>query len=608
MKRSKFVFLLLAVVVVLFPMVCNAEDYVDATQKLPSHPRLLLLRGAEKKLMKNVKKDSIWFQVHQSILNEADKYVKNPNETLSRQMKGKRLLSVSRSALKKIFYLSYAFRTTKNKAYMRCAADEMMNVAAFSDWNPSHFLDVAEMTLAVSIGYDWLYDKLTPHERSVLRQAIIEKGLKPSLVKQYNNFVTRDNNWSQVCHAGMVYGALAVWEEERELSAMMVNRAIENLPISMGVYGPDGVYPEGCVYWTYGTTFNVLLLDELDQMFHTDFGLSEIPGFMKTGLYVTHLCEPTMTYYAYSDNGNNVGIEPAAFWFYQKTHETSILFNQMRIIKSKSPAVLSSDRLAPAAIIWGCSSQMEIPKTEPSLSYSGDGPNPVYVTRSGWGENDAFLGMKCGSPYTNHAHMDEGSFVYVSQGVQWATDLGGESYNELEQNGLGIWNRNQKSDRWSIYRYSNFNHNTLTFNGQLQKANGNVIFSERNVAYPGSAAADLTPAYEGQVKKILRRCSLNGIDNVKIEDHIETNDQATVLTWTMMTAADAVVMADGVKLTKNGHTLYLRLQGKIDGNWTVEPATPSRPYENQNKGFSRICFTTKLSPLSSTDIVMSLNK
>ena len=73
MKRSKFVFLLLAVVVVLFPMVCNAEDYVDATQKLPSHPRLLLLRGAEKKLMKNVKKDSIWFQVHQSILNEADK-------------------------------------------------------------------------------------------------------------------------------------------------------------------------------------------------------------------------------------------------------------------------------------------------------------------------------------------------------------------------------------------------------------------------------------------------------------------------------------------------------------------------------------------------------
>jgi hypothetical protein len=37
----------------------------------------------------------------------------------------------------------------------------MLAAAAFSDWNPSHFLDVAEMTAALAIGYDWLYEEVS---------------------------------------------------------------------------------------------------------------------------------------------------------------------------------------------------------------------------------------------------------------------------------------------------------------------------------------------------------------------------------------------------------------------------------------------------------------
>ena len=53
---------------------------------------------------------------------------------------------------------------------------EMKAVAAFPDWNPSHFLDVAEMTNALAIGYDWLYDDLTPTDRATIRAAIVEAG------------------------------------------------------------------------------------------------------------------------------------------------------------------------------------------------------------------------------------------------------------------------------------------------------------------------------------------------------------------------------------------------------------------------------------------------
>ncbi len=60
-------------------------------------------------------------------------------------MEGKRLLSVSRLVLKRIFYLSYAYRMTKEEKYAYRATQEMLSVSRFPDWNPSHFLDVGEM-------------------------------------------------------------------------------------------------------------------------------------------------------------------------------------------------------------------------------------------------------------------------------------------------------------------------------------------------------------------------------------------------------------------------------------------------------------------------------
>jgi hypothetical protein len=55
----------------------------------------------------------------------------------------------------------------------------MLTVANFPDWHPEHFLDTAELTTALAIGYDWLYDYLSPEDRSAIRRAIVDKGLRP---------------------------------------------------------------------------------------------------------------------------------------------------------------------------------------------------------------------------------------------------------------------------------------------------------------------------------------------------------------------------------------------------------------------------------------------
>ena len=106
-------------------------------------------------------------KVHERILKESDEIL--IQQMAERVMEGKRLLGVSRLALKRIFYLSYAYRMTKEEKYAYRATQEMLSVSRFPDWNPSHFLDVGEMVLALSIGYDWLYEYLEPEIRSIVR-------------------------------------------------------------------------------------------------------------------------------------------------------------------------------------------------------------------------------------------------------------------------------------------------------------------------------------------------------------------------------------------------------------------------------------------------------
>ena len=178
---------------------------------------------------------------------------------IERVVVGRRLLATSREKLRRILFLGFAYRMTGEKRYSDRAEAEMLKAASFSDWNPSHFLDVAEMTAALAIGYDWLYPKLSETSRRTIRTAILEKGLKPSFGKEHDAILNAPTNWNQVCHCGMAYGALAVAETEPDLARRTIERAVEKVRIPMRHYAPDGAYPEGYAYWEYGTSFNVLL-------------------------------------------------------------------------------------------------------------------------------------------------------------------------------------------------------------------------------------------------------------------------------------------------------------------------------------------------------------
>lgn len=238
--------IVLVVVISFFATLSGADNKVSIDiGKLPPHPRILLCKGAEKALKKQAKLP-VWNGLYESILQACDTMLGLPvNE---RVVVGRRLLATSRENLRRILFLGFAYRMTGEKRYSDRAEAEMLKAASFSDWNPSHFLDVAEMTAALAIGYDWLYPKLSETSRRTIRTAILEKGLKPSFGKEHDAILNAPTNWNQVCHCGMAYGALAVAETEPDLARRTIERAVEKVRIPMRHYAPDGAYPEGYAY------------------------------------------------------------------------------------------------------------------------------------------------------------------------------------------------------------------------------------------------------------------------------------------------------------------------------------------------------------------------
>ncbi len=143
-RSAPMVLLLLIISHVLFAQV----DTVGASVGVPGHPRILLLKGEEEGIRKGIAADKIWSKMQTAIIDESDRMLLLP--PVERIQIGRRLLDKSREALRRLFFLSYAYRTTRDAKYLQRAEKEMLAIAAFSDWNPPHFLDVAEMTMAMS--------------------------------------------------------------------------------------------------------------------------------------------------------------------------------------------------------------------------------------------------------------------------------------------------------------------------------------------------------------------------------------------------------------------------------------------------------------------------
>jgi hypothetical protein len=567
-----------------------ASTTILATLK-PTHPRLMASSTTWNELKLRRRNDALLDAFLKRNELEARALLDLP--PIAYKKDGKRLLGVSRTVLRRVLLLSLHAHLTGDKALARRAQDEMRNAASFTDWNPTHFLDVGEMTTALAIGYDWLYDDLDADTRQIIRTAIVEKGLNPSLEDRYSRWKTAQNNWNSVCLGGMTLGALAIAEDEPALAAQILQRTKEFNPNGLKPYAPTGVYPEGAMYWGYGTTFQAVLIDALQSALGTDWGLSQSPGFMQTADAIFQTSGPSGAFFNHSDGTERPSLEGGNFWFAHELKRPELVGFEMQRIRQyanseKPPTPLAqADRLMPLVALWWPGAADPKAATAPTHWY-GHSSVPLATFRTAWNDPSAmFLALKGGKATASHGHMDAGSFVFEADGVRWARDLGLQSYGTLESKGVDLWNSKQDSERWQVFRLNNFSHSTLTINGQLHRADGQAEITHFSAGKDAGAIVDLSPVFAGQAGRVMRGFAFRD-DHVLIRDELEGLKAGDKVRWAMLTSAQVAISDDGTEatLTQSDKQLRIRLNSSAKAKLeVVSVETPQNDYDAPNPNY-----------------------
>jgi len=453
------------------------------------------------------------------------------------------------------------------RQYVERVWTEISAAAAFKDWNPSHFLDTAEMTHAFAIAYDWLYEQWTDEQRRVMREAIIAKGLKPAM-KVYEGgrgWAAGWNNWNQVCNGGIGVGALAIADEQPDLCTEILQYALKSIPRPMEHYAPDGAGTEGVTYWDYGSRYNIIFLSSLETALGTDFGLAQIDGFAQSGTYQLYMAGADRMSFNFADCGLRRMSTPMHFWMGRK-------FGRPEYSWYRFSEIADPDRNGGVLdLLWYDASGRDFDPSTLRLDKHYRVAECASM-RSAWNDPDALvIGIQSGDSrnLSGHRHLDLGSFILEALGERWIPDLGSE--------GQTYQKHKHGNPRWYYYRLRAEGHNTLVINpgegpDQEPKAKSRILKFESE---PDRAVAvvDLTEAYADHAKSVQRTISMVDRSHVTITDEIEMHAAGEVW-WFAHTPAEAKLSDDGTAatLSRNGKELSVQIAEPAGATFSVLPA------------------------------------
>jgi hypothetical protein len=529
------------------------------------------------------------------ILHQADALVGEP--IAERILRGHRLLDVSRNVLNRITLLAFAYNMTNESRYAERAVKEMRAVSNFSNWNPSHFLDAAVMSLAVSIGFDWLYDYISESDKQFFADAVFRHGIGPALRTNFGNiWKIYTNNWNGVCYGAIGIACMAFYgylpPQAARRAAGFLASAFNRMPAGISPFTPDGMYVEGPSYWDFGTSCLVYFVESSNNFFgaeHGSFGLEDTRGFDRVetpcgprGIaYFPLIVSSPIGSFNFGDNNTRDRRihSPTLFWWADRYGDP--LLKQYQLT---SPADGERPEQLVQTFLWydkdmDTEVAGEAGKLPNAVHLRSDSSQEAVFFRSSYFDNDAsFFAAKGGYNYTNHGDLDIGTFVYDWGGVRWAEDLGtGNS------SAPGLYDRFIFGRRWRLYEKRAEGHNTLVINPHRRLEDQYVYARASFNGFTtweggGSVVLDMTDAYKrNNATGVVRTFTVNdNYHNILIEDRISCRRPSEIF-WFWHTFADITIIEGGkaAVLTRGALSIILRIEERSHAD-----AVFTREFEN----------------------------
>jgi len=577
--------------IVMLLLLVNTDNSIaqqDPYELKVGHPRIIMTKYDELALRFIMMEDPLATMLKNELKKDADKLLNSKTIKYSLDRR-KTMLSISREYLKRILTLSMAYRIFENDKYSDKAIDLMVYVCSYPDWNPQHFLDVAEMTAALAIGYDWNFYHMNLRERETVRNTIVEFGLNPGL-EVYNNpddkphvWYKMDNNWNQVCAGGLILGALAVGEDFPDLKNNIIYQAVKNLIPTLDLYEPDGVWYEGPAYWNYANSYLAMASAGLQTALEHDFGLSDREGIKKTSKFYINSVSSTGLLFNFADAGSaEPPLASSLFWFSKRYKQQDVSAYYRKILEDNlNPAsrkyAKDRGRLFYLALPWFDDGAFASATSKRAQHFRG--LVDLVFFQADEGDDALYLAAKGGKGTLNHQQLDAGTFVVDADGVRWGLDLGSENYFLPD-----FFDRKVNGNRWEYYRNTNKSHSTLVIGEGTQYPDGEakIVEYKDHINQP-YAIIDLSATYL-EATRVRRGFKLLNQDQVLIRDEVVFNRNAESIRWGMMTNASVEISGNMAILSKNGKKFYLQAFAKEDVQFELEEARAYHKDAKDNSG------------------------
>ncbi|KAF7320126.1 Heparinase ii iii family protein [Mycena kentingensis (nom. inval.)] len=580
----------------------------------PDRPRIIAPAYKWAALPELIANDAYMASWNASIFQNASQYYDLPPVVYN--MDGDSgILDNSREVKMRIKAFAYAYRMTNDTTWADRTWAEIQNAAGNGStpfgpdtddkWNTNHFLDVAEMSAAFGIAYDWLHDIWTDEQKSKIITSLLRYGLRPGVAAYTDTTVYygwwRTNitgNWNCVCNGGLTLASLAILGDDtsgvaEQLLGLTVDNAKQNCAQAVA---EDGTWAETANYWYFGTTGHAEMTSALLSATGSHYGLLDTnKNFVNTGDFHMAVSGAT-SLFNYGDHG------PGKF---STTANAMILYADL--FQRPEFALFQRDQhdaAEPWSMFW----------YDPAVSgafWNGRALDMFFDTdldqwaamRSSWTDNNAlYVGVKAGKNkgHQTHNDLDAGTFVLDAMGTRWAGELGSGDYRSPGY----FSSEEQTSDRYKYYRKMTEGQNTILIGQTNQDVNaaptvkhdssGTKQGSSTVMEVPSDSTAfwttDMTSAYFNatSVKRGVRL--LNARKQVLVQDEITAS--APVM-WRMHTnatvtanGASASLALDGKKMdvtilnAPTGATFTTSEAKRMDG----DPAFPQGGSDQENPG------------------------
>lgn len=390
-----------------------------------THPRLLMNRSGLENFRQKIKDPAV-APLWQRFLAFAEPKLgeRPPNEP--RQAEDPFRGYGSRLPVTALAYLG-----TGDKRYLDSTREWLDALCGYGEWAGNTDLAAGHICFGMAVAYDWLYDELTPEERTKIEDALFRHGRILYVWSEANQGRWWSSAWWQnhswINHTGMAAAGGALLSRHPQEALRWIERARGCFQYTYDYFAHDGSNYEGVGYARYGTEWMVLYAELMKGLTGED--LYQMPYLKNVARFLLYTLLPdgvSVVNFADAPTGNR---DPRSFvWRLASEYKDGYAqWLGNRLLAAPEGTVTSAFE-----VLWYDPSVKPLaPDSLPTAAFFSD--LGLAVFRDNWKDSGSVVSVKCGPPAgflalngvntlsvaaatLGHAHPDANSFSWWAQG------------------------------------------------------------------------------------------------------------------------------------------------------------------------------------------------